>query len=129
MRKSLLAQILDRCQRELISHPQYDFFAHWTFLVKNNKIISNGVNRAYEPPRCFGYHSRRDCKPKWHSEADAIRRSKRNLVDCIAVNVRLNKQGRVRLSMPCQVCRHILNVVGVKKVYFSTEYGWGSYDY
>lgn len=133
MKKSLLTEILNRCQRDIPNHPEHDNFMHWTFIVQNNQIVSDGVNRNHEPPISAGYHGRccieRGFKPKWHSELDAVRRCKRKLQGCEVVNVRLNKSGEVRLSMPCVACRNLLYVVNASKVFFTTEFGWGSYAY
>jgi tRNA(Arg) A34 adenosine deaminase TadA len=133
VKKALLKQMLRQCRLEVDNHPQKDFFPHWTFLVVDNKIISVGMNRELEPPKSFGYHKPElvelGFKPKWHAELDAIKRARTNLTGCVAVNVRLNKQGEVRLSMPCKACRSLLNVVNCSRVYFTTEFGWGSYAY
>lgn len=135
IRKALLSSILQICQRERSSHPQHDHFMHWTFLIRNNKIISKGVNRDCEPCRKYGYHAAapagetRNFKPKWHSELDSVKGCRDNLAGAVVVNVRLNKQGEQRLSMPCTACRNLLNVVNVSKVIFTTEFGWGSYNY
>lgn len=135
MKKALLDQILRQCYRELPKHPQLEHFAHWTYLVQDNKIISYGVNRHHEPPKKFGYHNvsisfkGEAFRPKWHSELDAVKRCRGNVRGCTAVNVRLNKSGQVRMSMPCAACRNLLYVTNVKKVYFTTEFGWGSYAY
>lgn len=124
VRKALFRDIIERCRVALPAHPQLRNFAHFTFLVRDNEIISNGVNRAAEPSRKYGYHSRCDT-PKWHSELDAVRRCRTFLHGCIAVNVRMNKQGSLRMSCPCSTCRHLLGVVGCKKVFFTHERGWG----
>ena len=148
MKKFLLQEILKKCHAQLPRHPQKDNFIHWTFLVKDGKIISCGVNRPIEPPRHYGYHrefetvksvqgstphhikSGLDAQdkpliPKWHSELDAIKKCRGSLVDCVAVNVRLNKTGQERISMPCKTCRRLLYVTNIKKVFFTTEFGWG----
>ena len=135
MKKSLLTQVLQQCRRELREHPQYEHFPHWTFLVNtNNQIISFGVNREHEPPRSLGYHDvicrdkSKEFKPKWHSELDAVKRCRFNLCDSIAINIRLNKAGEAKLSMPCKACRNLLYVTNVKRCYFTTDYGWGCYE-
>lgn len=126
MKKSILKNIIDQCKKELHKHPEKNHFAHWTFIYQYDRLISKGMNRSYEPPKSFGYHGKEPSyKPKWHSEADAVKRARYNLVNCVAVNVRLNKSGQIRFSAPCQTCRNILYVINCRKVYFTTEYGWG----
>lgn len=83
-----------------------------------------------EPPKKFGYHARYNDKafrPKLHAELDALRNYKRGLHNLTVVNIRLNREGQTRLSIPCQPCRNLLiNVLEVDKIYFTTEEGWGS---
>lgn len=140
MKRAILQDILKKChhQLQLGTHPQKDNFIHWTFLVKDGRIISSGVNRPVEPPRHFGYHTEicreappfpaKNCSsphvPKLHSELDACRKAKGNAWGCTAVNVRFNKAGEMRMSMPCSVCYRLLYAMGVKKVFFSTHLGW-----
>lgn len=132
MKKAVLQHLIKKCRKDLLSgrHPQKDNFIHWTFLVRNGRIVSQGVNRPIEPSRYYGYHSVLRCDsdsftPKWHSELDALHRSGFCLRDYIAVNVRLNKTGELRLSLPCTGCRRILKVMNCEKVYFTSESGWG----
>ncbi len=125
MKKSMLTQILLKCRKDLPEHPEYLHFPHWTFFIRNNEFVSQGVNRKHEPEKKYGYHIK-DFKPKWHAELDAIRRCRRGLADLIVVNVRLNKNGNARMSMPCKTCRNLLYAIDVKKIYFTTESGWGT---
>lgn len=132
MRKSLLNHILKDCQRKLDKHPEHNHFMHWTYIIRGtDEIAAIGVNKGVEPDKKYGYHYNGrgvDCyyTPKTHSELDAMARCKLSLRNSIVVNVRLNKIGQARMSMPCKVCRSMLAAMKVKKVYFTTEYGWGS---
>jgi tRNA(Arg) A34 adenosine deaminase TadA len=133
MKRKILDEIVKRCRKEAPNHPERENFLHWTFLLRDNSIISYGVNRRHEPPKFLGYHTKaiqeRGFVPKWHSELDSVKRAKAKLYGCVAVNVRLNKSGQIRLAMPCQACRNLLYYVNCKRVYFTTEYGWGEYAY
>ncbi len=133
MKKSILREALKRCSQEIDTHPQRDYFAHWTFLVRDNRVISVGINRDKEPPKYFGYHKPElveiGFKPKWHSELDAVSRCKQAIYGCEAINVRMNKHGQLRLSLPCKACRHLLAIVNCRKVWFTTDYDWGTYAY
>ena len=128
MKKSILEVILNKCKRTLKSHPEYENFPHWTFLVQDNQIVSQGLNRKHEPSLSLGYHNCKDKSfiPKWHSEPDSIKRCVRILNNFSAINVRLNRQGQMKMSMPCKTCRRILSTLNCKKVYFTTEFGWQS---
>ncbi len=124
VRKSILSNILTKCRADLPGHPQYQHFPHWTFLVKDNKIISSGVNRCVEPSRYYGYHANNSSltfRPKWHAELDAIHRCNFNLRGCEVVNVRLNRSGEIRISFPCKICRTMIRVLNCKKVYYTTD--------
>jgi hypothetical protein len=124
IRKSLLNNILTRCRKELVNRDEP--YKHWSFLIRYNKIFSVGINRSIEPPKFFGYHAYIDCtknKPKWHAELDAIYTCNRKIADSIMVNVRLIRTGEIRMSMPCKVCRNLLKISRIKKVFFTTEYG------
>jgi deoxycytidylate deaminase len=126
MKKQLLDHFLQQCRRTLQKHPQYENFPHWTFLVRDNQVISVGMNRKHEPSKVYGYHNLNqdeDFKPKWHSELDAVIKNRRGFKGI--VNVRLNKLGQTRISMPCKVCRGILTNLNVKKIFFTTESQWG----
>ncbi len=132
MKRAILEQLIKKCQKDLQAgrHPQKDNFIHWTFLIKENTVLSCGVNRAIEPPIYYGYHNVLKCDsssfiPKWHSELDALNRANFSLRNYTAVNVRLSKAGLPRLSLPCVACRRILNVMRCKKIFFTTETGWG----
>lgn len=127
MKKSLLNQAIIRSRRDLAKHPERNNFPHWTFVVWENKIVAIGLNRKCEPDRKYGYHRIEDKTfvPKLHSELDAIRHCNRNWSLVEMINVRLNREGVVRLAMPCLTCRNLISVLGIKRVYFTTESGWG----
>lgn len=127
MKKSLLSQILKECRDSLPNHPQFSHFPHWTYFVRDNEILTVGLNRSLEPSKKYGYHDNPDptFKPKYHSELDALRKCNRGLHDLDVVNVRLNKAGQLRLSLPCRTCRNLLALLDVRRVYFTTEVGWG----
>lgn len=127
MNKKILNLILNDCKKSLKKHPQYNYYPHWTYLIRNNEIIAIGKNNGFEPSKKFGYHRHKDPTyiPKCHSELNAIKSCKRGLENLIVVNVRLNKSGKIRMAMPCKTCRNLLNSLNVKKVFFTTEFGWG----
>lgn len=123
----ILKSLVQTCKKALPRHPELACYPHWTFIInpKTFQVLSVGVNRTHEPSRKYGYHDHRDVKfkPKLHAELDAIRKC-RLPKDFIAVNVRLNKTGQVRLAQPCRACKNLLWVLGCRKVYFSTPEGW-----
>jgi deoxycytidylate deaminase len=129
MKTSLLTSLLNQCRRKIKKHPPSQFL-HWTFFIKDGKIVSTGINRNSEPNTSFGYHVDRDSGvyvPKIHAELDAIRRVNNKHIGhkIIAVNVRLNQSGEIRMSRPCNACRINLKRFGCTKIYYTTNYGWG----
>lgn len=129
MKQFLLNQIIKRCCNELENHPEYNHFPHWTFLIKNNRIISAGKNNSKIPHPRFGYHQHfKDLgfDPKTHSELDCILNSSRtNIQGSIAINVRLSRNKLPRMSMPCPTCYKLLDLIGIKRCYFTTDNKWG----
>ncbi len=132
MNKALLTKALKLARAKLQQHPQYSCFPHWTFIVRANQIIGYGLNRQHEPLRNYGYHTNDDktYRPKWHSEVDAIKRVyRRGLSSFEAINIRLNRRGECRPSMPCGTCSALLKVLGCNRVWFSTLNEWGTINY
>jgi hypothetical protein len=129
MKKSILNECLRLARKGLPKHPEYLNYPHWTFLIVNNQIASVGVNSSKEPNKALGYHSRidkDDFVPKWHSEIDALTKTHRCLRNGFsAINVRVNKSGDPRMSMPCSVCQNLLLKFGCDKICFTHINGWG----
>ena len=105
---------------------------HWTFLLRKNRIVSIGRNRAYHShPICkrLGYRFE-----TLHSEADCILKVYRdipNMGPLKMINVRLStqslerKQPVLRMSKPCIGCMKLLSgLPQIKKVYYSTDHGF-----
>lgn len=129
MKKSILNTILKRCVSELASHPEFNFFPHWTFILKNNRIVSSGKNNPKIPHIKWGYHSElKDLgfQAKTHSELEAVSKAREFIGGAIAINVRLSRLGLPRLSMPCNRCYNLLQTIGIKKCYFTTDNNWSN---
>ncbi len=123
--KLLLDQIIKRCKKELPEHPRRHSFPHWCFLTDGSSILAVAINKAHEPNKKYGYHGK-EYRPTVHAELAAVLKyRKRTAKKMYAVNVRLGRQGDLRIACPCKPCRDILKLAGVSRVYFSTEYGWG----
>ncbi len=132
MKKSILQECLKKARLGLSNHPQLCNYPHFTFLIRDNQIFANGVNRTHEPDKGFGYHNRilkDDFRPKWHSELDALL-GHRRYSSFYAVNIRLNKEGLTRMACPCSVCYKLLQSFGCKICWFSTPNDqWGKICY
>lgn len=130
MKKSILNLCITQAIKRLKDHPEFFNYPHWTFIIKDNQIISYGINKNEIPNKVLGYQQRiKDVffKPKLHSEIDAIKRAKNRIKNCEweAVNIRLNRSGQTRLSCPCSICYGWLWSFGCVRLYFTTPNGWG----
>ena len=107
---------LARKQTKFKNHPEYEYYLHWTFIIQDAKIVGFGRNRNSKAIYSrFGYTE----ISKIHSETDAYRKLKGILdhnrhFDCL--NIRLNRQGQLRIAKPCNACLKFLFFVGCKKV-------------
>jgi deoxycytidylate deaminase len=106
---------------------------HCTFILEKNKIVKIGVNNynKLHSYHKFGYYyptKRDNCKPYQaglHSEVAAIiRLGEEDCSDYIFVNIRLGVNGELRMAKPCSNCQRVLNGVGFKRLYYSTETGF-----
>lgn len=97
-------------------------YRHWTFVVCDGKILEWGSNNMDGvAPKHFGYSP----FSKHHSEFVAYRKARGLLKGAkfAIINIRLNKQGLMKMSMPCEVCWEWLQAVGCTECWFSTENG------
>lgn len=127
MKKSLLDEALKIASKNLKNHPEYQHYAHFTFIVKDNQIITWATNNAHTPPKHYGYGSRiKGAIPKTHSEIRAYRRSRRILgrQSFQIINIRLNRSNQMRLSKPCCCCNNIMREMGCTKFYYSSPVGF-----
>lgn len=101
-------------------HPEWYAYHHYTFIVQNNKIIDWGTNRRCSPLIYLGYKDH----TKMHSEVDAYFKARGLLSKdkpFEAVNIRLTKTYKIRMSMPCNCCFSFLKRAGCKRVWFTTN--------
>lgn len=127
MRKQIILDCLRVARGQVFNknHPEYGNYLHWTFIVQDGKVLGFGRNRPGRPYYDnFGYTA----LSKIHSEMDCWRKVK-GLINSNksfkCINIRLNKQGELRLSKPCACCVSFLDFVGCHSVIFSTEAGFG----
>lgn len=97
---------------------------HFSFIVKKNRIRSIGFNNTKKTsPLSYKYN------PLWpyvHSEVSAVTKFDGKLSDlenCILINVRLDKQGKVMMSKPCKNCLQLVANFGFKKVFYTGRMG------
>lgn len=124
MKKKILKECLRMALEKNPTHPEFGRYHHFSFVIQNRKILEFGMNREGTPINGFGYPE----FGKIHSETDAYRKAK-GLLDSQApfdmVNIRLSKQGFLRLSKPCSCCHAFLSMVGCRSVFFTTDQKFG----
>lgn len=125
MKRSIFQQCLkiaqDHNTPEL--HPEWGCYHHFSFIIQNNQIIEWATNTRAEPQTYLGY----SIYSKIHSEPRAYRRAKGLLnkgQDFDIINIRLSKKNQLRLSRPCPCCFNFLKGLGVKRIWFTTEFGF-----
>lgn len=99
-------------------------------ICQNNPIKVN--HKAYRIGQQFNIRTYQDF-PYVHSESYLISKllDRYNTVDAnlSIVNVRINREGKVLLSKPCDNCQKILDALGLKRVYWSIDANtFGSQD-
>jgi deoxycytidylate deaminase len=97
---------------------------HISFACRRTTVHSVGFNKPFKSHPIayqFGYKFN-----SIHSELDCIIKldvRPTQLCQYTLVNIRLDKQGRVRLSKPCKVCQRLLAAFRFKEVFYSDNQG------
>lgn len=97
---------------------------HFTYIINKNKIVSLGFNhyrKSHPLGKLYGLHD-----GTLHSEVAAITRFQGRPADLMyhsLVNVRVNREGDVQMSRPCQFCRRMLSSFGFNEVWWTTPDG------
>lgn len=119
MKKTLIQEAVRIAKQALPTHPWFIHRkCHFSFIVQNNKILEWGMNRQGNPPKAYPNFA------AIHSEIDAFRKAKGIMNHNIGfeiINIRLNRQGQLRLSAPCERCGPFIKAIGCTHVHFSTN--------
>ncbi len=97
---------------------------HVSVIVRRNRILSIGLNsmhRSHPLAYKFNYHSARI-----HSEIASLihfRYDSEYLRKCSMWNIRIDKWNQVKLSKPCSQCIIVLNLYGLKEVFYTGDQG------
>ena len=100
-------------------------------VVYKGKILSSGANLAKTHPlqRKFDHHrlDERFIPVSTHAEVNAIQKIiKDNDIDwskCTIYVARVLKNGKTAMSRPCNSCMQLMKSLGVKNVYYTTDFG------
>lgn len=122
MSANLHQKIVNRSFKLL--HLNNNDFRHFSFIVRKNKIVSEGINHERKTHPLASKYS-----PEWgriHSEMDALIKSDiapAELRYYDLYNVRIGKSGRVLLSRPCSNCQRVITDFGFRNVFYTNEFG------
>ena len=93
-------------------------------VVRGSRVLSTGCNRIgfskYLPNRRF--------PESVHAEAQAIlgllkHKRGNELVGSTMYVSRINNSGTARYARPCSACQHLIEAVGIRKVFYTTNAG------
>lgn len=101
-----LAKKLSKCS----SYPQHK---HGAVIVRKNKVVSLGFNKASTHPK--SNHKYKHI----HAEVHAILMAKVPLEGCSLYVYRETKDGVPAMSKPCASCEEFIKLAGITKVYYS----------
>lgn len=94
---------------------------HTSFVLHKRRIIAVGFNHFKTHPKAkeLGYMF-----DDMHSELDAFRKIPKQFLDkkLILVNVRYNKDGKMRMSKPCDTCESWCKEI-FHRIYYTTNEG------
>jgi len=126
MKRSAINRCLDIAFKHNVpaNHPQWGCYHHYSFILKQNKIIEWSTNYTGEPNIFLGYKSYQ----KIHSELMAFKRAKkllgRDLGMFEILNIRLNKNNELKNSFPCNCCLGWLKENNCSRICYSHEAGF-----
>lgn len=103
---------------------------HTTFIIKKGKIVAIGWNKTKTHTR----NLKLDYRDKngndirnfvgLHSEnAAVIKYGQDDCSDCDFVNIRINRNGDIASSRPCQGCLSLVNQLGYKRFFYTNNQG------
>jgi len=108
-------------------------FFHFAFGFRKNKLLAIGQNnpeKTHTQAFLLAKKYNDDIgleHPYLHAETDLISRLwGKYYIDSglKIVIIRLNKRGELRCSKPCERCDQILKSLDIKKIWWSTDYGF-----
>jgi deoxycytidylate deaminase len=90
-------------------------------IFKGKRLISLGYNHPLKSAKHLHPRYQR-WKGSIHAEVDAILKAKTDLTRCSIIVVRVNRFGIFRTAKPCERCLSYIEAVGIKKVYYTSNY-------
>ncbi len=110
--------------RSQAANSEYGKLRHGAVLVKGGSVIK----LAYNKDDFTSYADRfrpAGCGPATrHAEASLIAGLSKEQTNGADIFVcRINNQGEFRMSKPCKMCHSIMKSAGIKRVFYTTNYG------
>lgn len=108
-------------------------YRHYAIIVKGSKIISEGSNNMKSTPyamvalNCLHKAEiHKDELRTMHAEMKAIKRvkNKDRLKGASIFVFSMNRKSEIRISKPCDLCRHYIEKYGISKVYYTANGHW-----
>lgn len=102
---------------------------HVTFILHRRRIISIGINnfhKSHPKTAKFDYIKENSVNylPSLHSEMDAwLKLGEEDCSRFSFVNIRINNNGNIDYSAPCNGCRSLMRQIGFKEFYYSNKDG------
>tara|TARA_Y100000401_G_C8311655_1_gene220087 strand:- start:976 stop:1371 length:396 start_codon:yes stop_codon:yes gene_type:complete len=104
---------------------------HVSFIVNKGKILSIGLNNPQKThPKILKYNyinrEKEDIRHDVgiHSElSSVIKLGTENLNKHQMINVRIDLNGEVTMSKPCNGCQDMINQLGINEVYYTDKNG------
>jgi len=91
-------------------------------LAKGSTVLNVGVNNMRRTHPLQQKYSKKPLGT--HAEVSACCKVNREDIQGATLYIcRVLKNDKIALSKPCNCCMQILNLFGIKKVYYSTNYG------
>jgi deoxycytidylate deaminase len=112
-------------------HKPTGSFKHFAFIARGTRILSIGWNDLQAKSFKIVTNGERPFAVNYplgglHAEANAIRKMD-DLNDCkkaTLISIRLSNKKQLRNGCPCEDCMKVIQVVGFKRVYYSTNDGF-----
>lgn len=106
-------------------------FKHFAFIARGTRILSIGWNDLQATNYSIITNKKHRFEVKYplgglHAEGNAIRRMK-DLNECrkaTLISIRLSNKLELRNGCPCEDCMKVINAVGIKRIYYSTNEGF-----
>ena len=115
---------------ELSNYPRHKIGC---VVVNKHRIISSGYNSA---TKCCPLQAKLDtekygvsCPGRVHAEIAALLPLIRDKVDLSAASIfifRKHKDGTLAMAKPCSNCQKVIKQLGIRKVFYTIDYGYAA---